>query len=128
MLTAGRAPDAGACVGPRCVAEGVVSLVAFPSTGDASPQVLTEHGRGVDLALNGGGQPIAVACETASCSLYTRVGIDAPTPEPLSLAELPIARLVRCGADAWLAFATAANPAHVGALPLACVARRPASR
>lgn len=128
MLTAGHTPDAGSCTGARCAAEGVVSLVAFPSTGDASPQVLTEHGRGVDLALNGGGQPIAVACEAASCALYTRAGIDAPTGEPLSLRELPIARLVRCGADAWLAFGTATNPAHVGALPLACVARRSASR
>jgi hypothetical protein len=128
MLTAGRAPDAGSCSGARCVAEGVVSLVAFPSTGDASPQVLTERGRGVDLALNGGDQPIAVACESASCALYTRVGIDVPTAEPLSLRDFSIARLVRCGADAWLAFGTAANPAHVGALPLPCVSRRPASR
>lgn len=124
VVTAGRNDDASACVGDRCAREGAVSLVSFPASGDPSSQPLTEHGRGLDLGLNGLGLPVALVCEAAGCALSTRVGVEGLAREPLALRGLTAGRIVRCGAEPWLTFAQSGSPSRVGALPIACLSRR----
>ncbi len=123
-ITSGRGDDAAACATPHCARDGAVSLVAFPAQGDPSAQTLSERGRGLDLGLNGSGHPVALVCEGAACALHTRVGVEGLAKEPLALRGLTAGHLVRCGADAWLAFAQGGTASRVGALPIACLSRR----
>lgn len=124
VVTAGRNDDASTCVGERCARDGAVSLVSFPASGDPSSQPLTEHGRGLDLGLNGLGLPVALVCEPAACALMTRVGVEGLAREPLALRGITAGRFVRCGAEPWLAFAQSGSPSRIGALPVACLSRR----
>jgi hypothetical protein len=123
-LTSGHLDDASTCTGPRCAREGSVALVSFPATGDPSAQILSDHGRALDLGLNPLGQPVALVCEAAACALMTRVGVEGLATETISLRGLVAGHTIRCGAEPWLTFATSATPSHLGALPIACLSRR----
>ena len=127
LITSGHAEAASSCGPSPCVRNGAVHLVNFPPSGDPSRQVLTEHGRGLDLGLNGNGLPTAVACDNIGCGVFTRIGVDAPQRESLALPALAHAQFVACGGEPWVTFASDAAPARVGALPLACLSRRSAA-
>ncbi len=128
VITAGHHDDAATCLGTRCPRDGAVSLVSFPVSGDPSSQPLAERGRGLELGLNGLGLPLALVCESTSCTLTTRLGVEGLAREPLSLRGVTAGRFVRCGAEPWLAFAQSGSPSRTGALPIACLSRRASSR
>jgi len=103
---------------------GTVTLVTFPAQGPAVTERLSLRGTGIGLGLNGRNEPVAVLTEGDLSILYTRVAEGAPLREALPLRGLTRARVLPCGDEPWLAFATGTASLPVAAVPLACVSRR----
>jgi hypothetical protein len=107
---------------------GAVSVLSFPSQGTPVIERLTADGSALALGTNGRGEVIAAVSEGAATALYTLTPGEPPTREALALQGVTRARLVSCGDEPWLAFATSAPSPRVAALPLECAMGRSPAR
>jgi hypothetical protein len=106
---------------------GAVTLLTYPPQGSPVGQVLVPRGTGVGLGANGRGEAVAVVTEASATLLFTRVEGEAPSRERTPLRGVTRARVIPCGDEPWVAFATT-EPARVAALPLVCLSRRALAR